>query len=318
MLIDYGFFGPGPIGFDLSQLLVGDVQVGRRSGDDLAAIDDAIFAGYMAGLRAEECWIPDDVVRRAHALQLMLFTGLSTLPLEHLDQEPTAGAAPPRGAARGHRAVQPRPVRRDRLSGYCLAGRVLDRVVDARDRGGPIPLGVVGVEHRALVERVVAGQGPVELLPVERLGPVADEHRRDRVAREVGQRARLGHEPVDADDEADAFHELRAVRGEAAGERGQACAGDTGSALRGDDHEQQQGDLLADGERLAQRVGDEDRGHRQVDRGPVEVERVAGRDDHARPSYGPRRRARASRSRAAVRTPRTRSRGSAGTRARGT
>jgi len=89
VLIDYGFFGPGPIGFDLSQLLVGDVQVGRQSGDDLAAVEAAILAGYMAGLRAEECWIPDDVVRRAHALQLMLFTGLSTLPLEHLDQEPT-------------------------------------------------------------------------------------------------------------------------------------------------------------------------------------------------------------------------------------
>ena len=25
-------------------------------------------AGYMAGLRDEECWIPDDVVRRAHAV----------------------------------------------------------------------------------------------------------------------------------------------------------------------------------------------------------------------------------------------------------
>jgi hypothetical protein len=89
VLIDYGFFGPGAIGFDLSQLLVGDVQVGRRGSDDLAAVEAALFAGYMAGLRAEECWIPDDVVRRAHALQLMLFTGLSSLPIELLDQEPT-------------------------------------------------------------------------------------------------------------------------------------------------------------------------------------------------------------------------------------
>lgn len=88
VLIDFGFWGPGPIGFDLSQLLVGDVQVGRRGSDDLAQVDDAIFSGYMAGLRAEECWIPDDVVRRAHALQLMIFTGLSTLPFELLDAEP--------------------------------------------------------------------------------------------------------------------------------------------------------------------------------------------------------------------------------------
>ncbi len=89
VLIDFGFFGPGPIGFDLSQLLVGDVQVGRRGSDDLADVDEAIFNGYMAGLRAEECWIPDDVVRRAHALQLMIFTGLSTLPFELLEAEPT-------------------------------------------------------------------------------------------------------------------------------------------------------------------------------------------------------------------------------------
>jgi hypothetical protein len=89
VLIDYGFWGPGPVGFDLSQLLVGDVQVGRRGSDDLAEVDAAIFAGYMAGLRAEECWIPDDVVRRAHALQLLIFTGYSALPVELLELEPT-------------------------------------------------------------------------------------------------------------------------------------------------------------------------------------------------------------------------------------
>jgi hypothetical protein len=89
VLIDYQFWGPGPIGFDLSQLLVGDVQVGRRTSDDLVEVDDAIFAGYMAGLRDEECWIPDDVVRRAHALQLLTFTGFSALPFDLLEQEPT-------------------------------------------------------------------------------------------------------------------------------------------------------------------------------------------------------------------------------------
>jgi hypothetical protein len=89
VLIDYGFWGPGPIGYDLSQLLVGDVQIGRRSSADLAQVEDAIFAGYMAGLRDEECWIPDDVVRRSHALQLLIFTGLSALPFDLLDAEPT-------------------------------------------------------------------------------------------------------------------------------------------------------------------------------------------------------------------------------------
>jgi hypothetical protein len=84
VLIDYGFWGPLPVGFDLGQLLVGDVQVGRRPADDLAVLDELIVSSYVEGLRAEGCDIPADVVRRAHALHLMVFTGLSTLPFEHL------------------------------------------------------------------------------------------------------------------------------------------------------------------------------------------------------------------------------------------
>jgi hypothetical protein len=89
VLIDYGFWGPHPIGFDLGQLLVGDVQVGKRTSDDLAEVDEVIMEGYVAGLRAEGSSIPEDVVRRGHALQLLIFTGLSTLPFEHLDSAPT-------------------------------------------------------------------------------------------------------------------------------------------------------------------------------------------------------------------------------------
>jgi hypothetical protein len=89
VLIDYGFWGPNPIGFDLAQLLVGDVQVGRRRADDLRAVEDTIVPAYVEGLRAEGSDIPADVVRRAHALQLLLFTGLSAVPLDLLDAPPT-------------------------------------------------------------------------------------------------------------------------------------------------------------------------------------------------------------------------------------
>ena len=89
VLIDYGFWGPNPIGFDLAQLLVGDVQVGGGAAADLAEVEDAILESYVDGLRAEGCDIPLAVVRRAHALQLLLFTGLSTLPVEFLEAEPT-------------------------------------------------------------------------------------------------------------------------------------------------------------------------------------------------------------------------------------
>ncbi len=89
VLIDYGFFGVGPIGFDLGQLLVGDIQIGHQPASTLQAIEDAVLPSYVEGLKAEGRDIPPDVVRRAHALHLMLFTGLSALPFEHLGTDPT-------------------------------------------------------------------------------------------------------------------------------------------------------------------------------------------------------------------------------------
>jgi Phosphotransferase enzyme family len=52
VLIDYGFWNLGPIGFDLGQLLVGDVQDGRRPTSDLGLIDKSILPAYVEGLRA--------------------------------------------------------------------------------------------------------------------------------------------------------------------------------------------------------------------------------------------------------------------------
>ncbi len=89
VLIDYGFWTLQPVGFDLSQLLVGDLQVGRRVAASLHEIEAAVVPAYAAGLRAEGCEVPEDDVRRAHALQLMIFTGLSTIPVEHFESPPT-------------------------------------------------------------------------------------------------------------------------------------------------------------------------------------------------------------------------------------
>jgi hypothetical protein len=89
VLIDYGFWGPNPIGFDLAQLLVGDAQIGKGSADDLPAMEEVVVPAYLEGVRAEGHDVPEGVVRRAHALQLLLFTGLSTLPFEHLEKAPT-------------------------------------------------------------------------------------------------------------------------------------------------------------------------------------------------------------------------------------
>lgn len=88
-LIDFGFWMPMPVGADLSQLLIGDVQIGKQRAGDLAARDDAQITAYVEGLRDEGCDIPEPVVRRAHALHMLMMSGLSALPVELLDQPPS-------------------------------------------------------------------------------------------------------------------------------------------------------------------------------------------------------------------------------------
>ena len=85
VMIDFGFWGGAPAGFDLTQLLVGEVQLGRRGAEDLAELDEAIVTAYVAGLRDEGCDVPEEQVRRSHALCLLIMTGLSTVPFDLFD-----------------------------------------------------------------------------------------------------------------------------------------------------------------------------------------------------------------------------------------
>lgn len=93
VLIDFSFWTPAPVGFDLGQLLVGDVQIGRRSPSLLEETDATILPAYLAGLTEMGMHVDEAALRRAHALQLLLFTGLSTVPLEHLAGPPSPGLA---------------------------------------------------------------------------------------------------------------------------------------------------------------------------------------------------------------------------------
>lgn len=100
-LIDYGLWSSMVVGFDLGQLLVGDVAIGRRSAATLSETDAVIVPAYVEGLRAEGCEIDEATVRRAHALQMYLFNGVSALPFEMLDALPPdqlAGIASERAA----------------------------------------------------------------------------------------------------------------------------------------------------------------------------------------------------------------------------
>lgn len=81
-LIDFGFWRPQPVGFDLSQLLVGDIQVGRQDATDLPERAEVCVAAYADGLADEGLEVPLEQVRRGHAVSLMLFNGLPSLPAE--------------------------------------------------------------------------------------------------------------------------------------------------------------------------------------------------------------------------------------------
>jgi hypothetical protein len=89
ILIDFGFWKPLPLGFDLGQLVLGDVQLGRRPGASLAETDAAVVPAYVEGLAVEGMPVDPTVVRRLHALQMLIFSGLSSMPFEHLDAAPS-------------------------------------------------------------------------------------------------------------------------------------------------------------------------------------------------------------------------------------
>jgi hypothetical protein len=84
VLIDFAFWCRAPLGFDLSQLLMGEVQVGERPAAQLPDLDERCLEAYVRGLAAEGCDVPLDVVRRAHALLMLLFAGLTAVPIELL------------------------------------------------------------------------------------------------------------------------------------------------------------------------------------------------------------------------------------------
>ncbi len=93
VLIDFAFWCQAPLGFDLSQLLLGEVQLGERPATQLPELHELCLSAYVRGLRDEGCTITLDSVRRTQALIMLLFTGLSAVPLEVLYGMPAPGAA---------------------------------------------------------------------------------------------------------------------------------------------------------------------------------------------------------------------------------
>lgn len=93
VLIDFAFWCQAPLGFDLSQLLLGEVQLGERPAVQLPELEELCLAAYVRGLRDEGCDVAPEVTRRVHALVMLLFAGLSAVPLEVLFGMPAPGGS---------------------------------------------------------------------------------------------------------------------------------------------------------------------------------------------------------------------------------
>jgi hypothetical protein len=85
--IDWAFGCQLPLGFDLGQLLCGEIEQGRGDADGLPGLLEAIETGYVAGLADEGLDIDRDVVRRGLVLALATRNLPGMIPWEVTDGE---------------------------------------------------------------------------------------------------------------------------------------------------------------------------------------------------------------------------------------
>lgn len=88
VMIDFGFLRYAPLGFDLGQLLLGEVQTGERPADNLESEWSACLGAYVEGIRQEGNQADLADVGRASAICMAIFNGLSAVPFEVLEQRP--------------------------------------------------------------------------------------------------------------------------------------------------------------------------------------------------------------------------------------
>jgi hypothetical protein len=121
--VDWGFAGPGPVGQDLGQLLVGRAESGELDADELAAVDAAIVPAYISGLRDEGGTPSEDDVRRGYVGALLVRSAFTALPIELLAGPPGPAGLGPAG-----------PVARDPAEAFSSRARYARYVVDLRHR----------------------------------------------------------------------------------------------------------------------------------------------------------------------------------------
>jgi hypothetical protein len=65
------------------------VQTGQRHPADLRGLEAACLPAYIAGIHAEGGTADPAQIRRTHASLMTVFAALPSIPIEHLDDEPT-------------------------------------------------------------------------------------------------------------------------------------------------------------------------------------------------------------------------------------
>jgi hypothetical protein len=89
VMVDLGFCGQAPLSTDLGQLVLGEIQTGHRHSADLPGLDAACLPAYVAGVHAEGGTAGLAQIRRTHATLMTVFAALPSIPIEHIDDEPT-------------------------------------------------------------------------------------------------------------------------------------------------------------------------------------------------------------------------------------
>lgn len=85
-LIDFGFLTHAALGTDLSQLVLGEIQLAERPADDLEELDARTLEAYAAGVAEEGGPATIGQIARARAITMAIFIGLTAVPLESLDE----------------------------------------------------------------------------------------------------------------------------------------------------------------------------------------------------------------------------------------
>lgn len=89
VMIDLGFLRFGPLGVDLSQLILGEIQLGERTPDQLATLSAVALDAFVEGLRMEGNAATSEQVSRAMTNTMAIFSGVSAIPFEMLDEPPS-------------------------------------------------------------------------------------------------------------------------------------------------------------------------------------------------------------------------------------